>query len=248
MKKFFNFLIESNFFISTCAIFIFWFYSIRLKSPIEHSTSLLVFFGTFFSYQILQNLPKSLNLKSYSIPRIITMAISLIFCCYGTINLSQFNLAMLFIACTVLGLYEVILLENFGLRKIPYAKPLAISFVWTVVSTYLGEKTNLYQSLDCFLFILFLSIPFDIKDLAFDESQNVKTLPMILKNKIYPFLGISYTVYCGISYNITGELFMLLSPVIYFLLLKYAKRHPNLYYLGFDGLIICRFLLYLFKY
>jgi len=255
MTKFFDFLVNSNVFISTCSFFLYLFYSLKSETNFFISTALLVFSGTFLCYHLLRFIPlkrghfieKSLNdyYKNHKLFNIQSVCIAIPLVLFGLWDLAHFNLVLLMISGVIVILYEKILFQSFEIRKIPYIKPFVIAFVWTIVCTCLNEQFYIEDIIDCFVFILLLSIPFDIKDLKSDSSQNLLTIPILLKGRIYPLLAFFYFLYAGISYYIYAENFFLISAFLYVALLNFSKKYERLYYLGFDGLIALRFLIYL---
>lgn len=80
-------------------------------------------------------------------------------------------------------------------RHIPYMKVFHISLIWslsTVGLVYVESSNSLYQVgwpsllylLGCkFLFILLVTLPFDIRDMKQDSYYHLKTLPLVLGRK-----------------------------------------------------------------
>lgn len=79
--------------------------------------------------------------------------------------------------------------KGWSLRKVPFVKIFTIAFVWASMSVLLPwiemfgcsfewEMLNLW----ClqFLFILVITLPFDINDITVDEKEGVKTIPIAL--------------------------------------------------------------------
>lgn len=255
MIKFFDFLINSNLFISLCSTSLFLFYTLKSNQNFYITTMFLVFGATFLGYHMLRFVPlikgfyvegeiKSFYKKN-SLSCIILAILSLIFVIFGIAKLDDFNILLLMCGATLLILYEKIIFHDFELRKIPYIKPFIIAAVWTIIATCLNSEIDKYDILDCYIFILLLSIPFDIKDLKADKSQNLITFPMLLKEKLNILLIFCYLIFASINFFYTLESFILVSFVIYAFLIHYSKKYKRLYYLGFDGLIIARFLVYL---
>jgi 4-hydroxybenzoate polyprenyltransferase len=111
-------------------------------------------------------------------------------------------------------LYPVQILKPFGiktrLRDFPFIKIFLIAFVWSATSVILPYTESLYYDnhpdqtrlvmlmfLTQFIFILFITLPFDINDAETDKASNVKTIPAVLGIKpskyIVLALGIIYS-------------------------------------------------------
>ena len=85
------------------------------------------------------------------------------------------------IICAIISL-----LYPFGLRQVPFLKIFIISIIWTI-STFLIlvfennivlDKTILFHFLTRLFFVFAITIPFDIRDLPFDNSR-LKTIPIV---------------------------------------------------------------------
>ena len=86
---------------------------------------------------------------------------------------------------TILSLaYVIPFWKGQRMRDIAYIKVFIIAFVWSLVTTVIPlwsiELENTSMNLiivERFLFILAITIPFDVRDLQIDRQQGVKTLP-----------------------------------------------------------------------
>ena len=136
-----------------------------------------------------------------------------------------------------------------NLRDIPGLKIFLIGLVWAgtcVVLPYLESEfkdSSIITSYFGFaLFILGITIPFDIRDLEVDE-KNKHTIPQIfgvLGSKIIAVLLIAASTYL-IHLGSEVSVFALLPGVILSLLLIFASnkaRHELYYSIGVDGLLI----------
>ena len=100
-----------------------------------------------------------------------------------------------------------------GLRDIPYLKVFIIALVWSLIiiglpfiesyGIYAFSTISLYPFTQCFVFILAITLPFDIRDLQFDQQDKLKTIPQAL--------GITITI-------VIYQFLLILSLVIYYLL------------------------------
>jgi len=140
------------------------------------------------------------------------------------------------------------------MRKIPFMKGIWISLVWTAVTLFLPLSVNgFYFDLPVFilrfLFIFTLIIPFDIRDLKYDEAS-MKTMPQLLGIKGAVFLGWILLLTCMcVAYDIFGSHTALLLSISYLitgivLLLSIKERREIFYPLVVDGMIILQGLLF----
>jgi 4-hydroxybenzoate polyprenyltransferase len=166
----------------------------------------------------------------------------------GIFDLDPYSFTILGISFTLVLIYENIFFSSFNLRKSPYGKPFVISLVWTLVGTSFNGTPDLVDFLDCYIFIFLLCIPFDLKDLESDKNQGIKTLPLLFKEKTPLLLGVFFTLYSSVFYQFTGEFFFIFAPIIFSILISLKKRSSFIFHLGFDGIIIMRFLFYLYQY
>lgn len=112
-----------------------------------------------------------------------------------------------------------------SLRDLPYLKIFIIGLVWSLIivglpmldtQSILKINTKLILALtQNFLFIIAITLPFDVRDLKFDEIINLKTIPRLI--------GVKNSI-------LLAEILLLISIIILFFLL------PNLAH--FYGLLI----------
>ena len=101
----------------------------------------------------------------------------------------------------------VSLFYPFGLRNVPFLKIFLISLVWATTTFLLLvlenqialDLVNVIHFLSRFLFVLAITIPFDIRDITFDKTQ-LKTLPVFFGEKKARFLAhltllVSFMIY-----------------------------------------------------
>ena len=88
--------------------------------------------------------------------------------------------------------------KSLTLREIPYLKIFIIGFVWSLIvvalpvldslatiknTSILNFKLEILQNI---LFIISITLPFDIRDIDYDKKSNLKTIPL--------FLGVTKTI------------------------------------------------------
>jgi hypothetical protein len=173
------------------------------------------------------------------------MQLIIVFCCLILAMFIPF-----FTVFEILGLGTLGVLSFFysfktkfgNLRDIPGAKIFLIAFVWSAsifVFTYNGviDLVDYLMFSYNFIFILAITIPFDIRDLDFDDEKQ-KTIPQLIG--VIPSRVLSF-VLIWISYYL---LVLLLGEVSFFLSLIYGifsllclQASPNKKELYFSGLM-----------
>ncbi len=143
------------------------------------------------------------------------------------------------------------------LRDIYWLKPLWISIAFSTLTSFLPiafsqplstllAPAPLFIFFRSILFIFALCIPFDIRDMQFDKSKNIRTLPVIFGPTLSIYIAIILLLlfisliciqflYFSIPFPLATALF--LSAIITIFLLLFAKRKipQPLYSLLYDG-------------
>ena len=176
-----------------------------------------------------------------------SLIISLFFILYGLLNFNPAQYIVLFIILLLGGLYEKILFKSFALRELPYTKAIIIALTWSLTCTGLIEHPSTTAFIDCFLFIIFLSIPFDIKDIKQDTLDGIKTFATYSVSKTKLICAIGYTLLSVFWIYKENDLFYMISLPLYLIFLKKGFKTEASYYMSFDSLIILRALIYFFQ-
>ncbi|PKP45065.1 MAG: hypothetical protein CVT95_09660 [Bacteroidetes bacterium HGW-Bacteroidetes-12] len=160
---------------------------------------------------------------------------------------------------TIMGILSIVYVIRFipynkkwlRLRDIPYLKIFVIAFVWTLVTGLLPlvsskdvSQINLQHILFLikqFLFVVAITIPFDIRDMRYDIEKGIKTLPLAFGVKYTLLLGIlllfgfvsiasyEFLVFQSITMGLwIAEIIAILLVVILLFLSK--KQQPELFY------------------
>jgi hypothetical protein len=137
-----------------------------------------------------------------------------------------------------------------NLRDIPYIKIYLIAIVWMLSASYLPAIFEHYPfnqhlhlfALACLIFILGLTIPFDIRDLAIDQARK-KTIPQLIgvrKSLILSsiLLAIATLLFVYIQQEILW--FTIASSILIIILLLRTKTSTKEFYFSFviDGFLI----------
>lgn len=220
----------------------------------ENDTAIFVFFSTIASYNFIRfnNISKSKNWMSTwylenKIPLFVLTAVSSLFCLYYLVN---FDLNVIFI------LTPFILLTFFygtqlnrravSLRKIPGLKIFLIAFCYagiTVLFPLVHNEVEIGFSvfmlfIQRLFFVVLITIPFDIRDVAYDSSK-LKTIPQrigIRNAKITGVILAFIVLFLELFFLDNGpeNLFIfLIIKVISVLLLLFSKVNQSKYYSAF---------------
>ena len=224
MKKihpFLFYLINSNILVALCVL------SLTVSTEILFETSnykisQFVFFSTLFTYnfQRISRIKNNYNhikkkwLEDNRITVFIIMIIGIVMSLYRFLDFkSTTQVAIIFTGI-------VSILYSYGLRRIPYAKLFIISLIWTISTMYLLILENdipftynlILNLLTRFLFVIAITIPFDIRDIPFDKRE-LKTIPTrfgIYKSKIISIITlflaeILHILQC-INFNLSSKI------------------------------------------
>jgi hypothetical protein len=121
------------------------------------------------------------NIKTISI---ITL-LSLIGCMILFFFLSRWQMLIVMLSGIIGFGYNIVIAKNgMSLRKLPFMKAIWIASVWTFLTLVLplsekGIQLGGEVFILRFLFIFILTIPFDIRDLKYDDDR-MRTMPQVL--------------------------------------------------------------------
>ena len=212
LRQILDLLLFSNIFIALCAVAqgLVTYQLLQIK-PDKHVLGLL-FFSTLALYNFSILLAKPDKPQSSTLRRVqwifshyrlmITLTIISVF---SIIPLALFLSTSSKILLTSLALVAIayslplftIEEKRFGLRNIPGIKLFLIAIVWALSVVLLpileaesnqGIRTSIHDSIllisKRFLFIAAITVPFDIRDLFDDKLKELKTIPVLLGEKL----------------------------------------------------------------
>jgi hypothetical protein len=232
-------------------------------SPFDINFALFMFFSTHLAYLFQHFFGYNASIKSFDLPR------HLFYKVYKPklpfiISISSFlaflftlkcgiNVMIILIPITIISaLYNIKVGSFLGLRHIPYLKTFLIAFVWAYSLSfpyYLNypDFPLVYIFLRNFLFILAVTIPFDLRDLNRDPSW-LKTIPQILnENDTRVMCIILLILHFIISwmFHTTGFYlggdFLLFAIGAIMINVSRPDQDDKLYLIGLDGLLILKF-------
>ena len=191
MHRLIKFLIYTNIFVASGAFSLYKVTEIIFDFNNFHIGA-FVFFATLFAYNYMRIITflnaKSLNrISGYDYQRIIffILLISGFNLIYLMFSLGKLFVLLILPVIIISILYPISIQINnksYGIRRIPLLKVFLISLIWSYITVLVPL---LYQSLSInyivldfffqrFLFVIAISIPFDIRDVSVD---NISTLP-----------------------------------------------------------------------
>lgn len=212
-----QFFVYSNIWVSFCVLGLALSSEILLKTSNNHLLQ-FVFFATLFIYNFQRivrvykghcHVRKAWLQKNKKVVFFL-MLCSLSISLYKFIDFSFITKSIIFFVALISILYP------FGLRKIPFFKIIIISFVWTIITMLLLVFENdivisineILHLVVRFLFVFSITIPFDIRDLHYD-NKNLVTFPLFFgveKSKLMAFLALAICVIISGIQNYTGNL------------------------------------------
>lgn len=225
-----------------------------LKLGLDWPVLAVIFFSALTAY----NFPYYLKLRRFTFR---WMLLSFLFCFIGIVSSYIIWTNTNQVVATVYGLLIFITLFYYiplgfvgRLRELPYLKVFLISFIWTITTITLPlayvhynifDSNVLWLFFERFLFLLAVTIPFDIRDLKKDQENGLITLPVSigLKRSLYlsAVLLFAYLVISAVHLGLCNILFVRAICVFLVLILiqNIDLRKTNYYYTGFlDGSLI----------
>ena len=152
----------------------------------------------------------------------------------------------------LLSLFYDDIIGNIPLRKIPYAKPFFITYVWTMTCAFppiydSGDLSLLWTLPECFLFIFGLCVLFDFRDVHEDRELGIKTFATKLSPVRIKALAFACVLASAIYFKAkTGAnlTFISLYMAAFALLTLRIKSESgeHAYLLGVDGMIALKLL------
>ncbi len=281
LTNFLDFILFSNIFIGLCAVAqgLVTYHLLNIQP--NYNLLIMLFFGTVLTYNfsiILINPQKETTSpfkrirwfsKNYKLYKAVTL-LSLISCIvlFFTLNKAvQLVLIFLGLVCTI---YTLPFIKRgnlkFGIRHLPFVKLFLIATVWALSCVLLpvlqtGLQLNIADlSLliaKRLLFIMALTIPFDIRDLYQDKSLNLKTIPVAYgERKALIFCQLLLALYLlmlfGFEKNFTLNVLALGLTILisgWLIFKANFKKNEYYYFFGLDGLLILQYLsLIIFNY
>lgn len=281
LKKIANHLIYSQFLIALCSVCLSaqTYLLINNKVIIFDSLLLLIFCATMMGYL----LPRIYAISNYTKPLtkwqvfllerekwLKGLLISLFLSCCFLFFLQKWQVQLVLFFCGLLTIaYSLPLFqwkgERIKLRNMGISKIFLISFVWMVSTVFLpilqAEKSIfppyvLAMCLERFLFIFVITLPFDIRDMRYDQARKLTTIPLYLgmekSRKLCYIILFFLTIITGFNYlwlaeyvQIKAYVGLLISYIsTAYVISRIKTQLPDQFYTGFlDSTMLIQFLL-----
>ncbi|MDG2194578.1 MAG: hypothetical protein P8K77_07000 [Polaribacter sp.] len=251
LKRLFKFYINASLHVALAVYSLVRITEVYFELPYHKALDFFIFFGTISGYNYI----KYAGIAKWH-HRSLTEGLKIIQVFSGFCFLAMLYFASLLSVATLVAfipfliltlLYEIPFLrkKKINLRNVGALKIVLIGLVWAGVTTLLplmAAKNNFDTSvllffLQRFLWIVVLTIPFDIRDVQFDEDH-LKTIPQILGIENTKKLGfVLLLVALVLEFNLWSSplfknVFLGVTFLLLFLLMR-AKENQSKYYSSF---------------
>ena len=227
----------------------------------------IVFYGIhrFFQIKKYRNIPSGRieKLKKYRLLNLISIICSGLVFIFLFIESRLFTHWYIVVVFALSGLYILPLLPGKNrVRDLPYIKIFLISVFWMLITACIPVVLSGSHFTNCilmylaerFVFIMFITIPFDIRDIADDRMIGLKTMVTTWGFKtikraglIIGLMGIAIIVTCLFMNCLSTSFFiaLILSYILAFSFFLYSspKVPNNFYSVMVDGIMIIRYLI-----
>lgn len=277
-RRLVDLILYSNLFIALCAAsLVYQTTFVDPSLPTDQNYPYLVFFATIFIYSMHRIIGFGKLERITNNRRINTiLKFQKHIVLYGLIGLIGLIISSLFIPFSIILwlsiptlLAIIYILPVFGNKKrfrdLPFIKIFAIGVVWTWVCVFIpmvykNAHLNLNQVIFIFeklLFIISITIPFDIRDLKVDNLHKLKTIPIELGEKKSKKIALAGILICCVLVTLNYLSGFLTWPTWLALTLSYLitasiiylinERSHDYYFTGLlDGTILLQMILILF--
>lgn len=205
--------------------------------------------------------------KKYRWHMLLYAGISTMICLFLLAKMDVATILLLLPVGMISILYVTPLLKSKRIRDFNFVKIFVIAFVWMYLSVVIPVATNQIQfsgaifflAMEKFIFILAITIPFDVRDLQVDQYKNIKTLATKLgTEKAYrlSYILMAAAWISAIVYSVLLELgsgqivlFTLVYSFIIWLLYFTKSKSSDYYFSGvLDGAIFLRSFILIFPF
>lgn len=247
-KKLFDFYIESSIHVGLSVYAFVRISELYLGLNYNENLDLFILFGTIFGYNYTKyNIFLKFNSK---LPKNIKLIFGFsLFCLFATIYFSfKLSLTSLLISIPfslLVLFYSIPLKTQKSLRNIPSLKIIIIAVAWAgttvVLPFFSAEKiinSNLILlTLQRFIFVITLTLPFDIRDFEQDKTT-LKTFPQLIgiqKTKKLGFILLLISMFLEFFISPTQKTKIIFAIILIFLLilLQRASTKQSKYYSSF---------------
>ena len=254
MQLLYRWLIYGNFWIALGAVGLTYANSMMIYGQVSVELLSIAFLITLAGYN-LQRIRRGKEINSSgskdnwltknTLPLVIILVISFCSCIYFLIDFSVYKLIVFTPFLFIVLFYRWPIL-GISFRDIPFVKILLIAFSWAFVTVFLP---NLFFGKECFsawiyilgsfLYIIGITIPFDIRDVELDKRTK-KTIPQLVGSQTACLVATIILVLVGFLFLFLAHNFMFFHCLLSAFIVSFAyKNRPDWYYsFILDGLLV----------
>lgn len=204
-QQFFNFYLDASIHVALASLSLLYGSSLLLNIPFDRSLAIFIFFSTILTYNFMKyGVETKKYTKATNKNAVFIKALSIFSLLIVLLQLPLFHrntLIFLVFLALLTGLYAIPLLPNSkNLRSLGGLKIVIVAIVWagtTVIFPVLHQAIPMswdiwIETVQRFILILILIIPFEIRDLAYDAPE-LKTIPQrfgVANSKIIASFGV----------------------------------------------------------
>jgi hypothetical protein len=266
LRHIINLYLYSSLHIGWCCVFLYLFTIKRFNLNVDLNYLIFILSSTIFTYSLhriigmnkvrkFEHQGRFAVISEYRTHIIVYAIVGGLACTYTYFGFSFSRMKLLLVAGIISILYTLpVFGKSMRLRDFSFVKIFLIAFVWAIVS----ESIPLYEAgisfkiivplfLERVLFFIAITIPFDIRDIEVDRTNNVKTIPSALGKQKSIILAIGLLLLCVVIETYFGYNALLAgykpAIVAYFItgiMIFFVKNKSNDYYFSglMDGTII----------
>ncbi len=257
IKHVFDFYINASIHVALAVFSLSWITLLEFDIPYDENVLYFIFFATITGYNFVKyfGLAKFHHRGLANWLKVIQVfsAFCFILFCYFALQLEQKTLLYIAGFGVVTFLYaipflpkKIFLDSQHNLRSISGLKIYVIALVWVGVTVFLPLINNdfninvdvIITAIQRFLLVLVLMLPFEIRDLQYDNLK-LATIPQRIGLRKTKIIGVLLLlVFFFLEFfkdEISSERMVILLVITFIMLLflKFSKEHQNKYYSGF---------------
>lgn len=256
-----NLYLYSSLHIGLCCVFLYLFTIKRFGLEPDHSYVIFILSSTVFTYSIhriigmnkvrkFEHQGRFAVISEYRTHIIFYAVVGGLLCAYTYLGFPFSRIKLLLLAGVISILYTLpVFGKSMRLRDFSFVKIFLIAIVWAVVT----ESIPLYEIgtdpiiililfLERVCFFIAITIPFDIRDIEVDTTNNVRTIPSTLGKNRSIILALLLLISCisieiCLSQNVhfTGYTSAIAAYIVTAILIIFVKDKTEDYY--FSGLL-----------
>lgn len=250
VKKLFDFYINSSIHVALAVCSLVRITELYFNLPNNTTLNLFIFFGTitgynFVKYAGIAKLHHRSLTNNLKLIQVFSLMCFLLMIFYG--YKLTFKTLLFFIPFGLLTMLYAVPLGGYfkNLRNVPSIKIVIISLVWAGTTVLLPifdavvqiDAKIIFIFIQRFLFVLVLTLPFDIRDFKFDKKE-LQTIPQLIgvertKKLGFILLALTLLIEFFITPSSNFKSVFLIVFVVLLILLQRASIHQKKYYASF---------------